>query len=395
MTDSGTSPNLHEESKPTFVGARRRRPSMTAQPPGSEPETTSGTAETPPEAPLSATTPPSAAEEVSFAESTGAPSRRRIGLVVGGAILLVVAAAATSMAASPAPSASPNAGQNTAPGGDRGLDAPFGFDHGRLGRPGFANITIASISGNDVTLATADGWRRTVTVASSMNITKGGQDIAVGDLKVGDQVRFRQTRNADGTYTVTDLAVVVPTIRGTASAVTSSGFKVTTRDGSVWTVTVNGSTKYAFGKGDGALSDVKDGTTVVVSGETTGENAITALGVRVAPDRAVGTVTAKTADSITIKRRDGSSLTIHVSGDTTFRVAGNASAKLSDVAVDMAIGVSGRARSDGSIDADAVVAGNVRGLRGDGKWPRLDAPGLFLPGLDGPATDSGSDSPSG
>ena len=366
---------------------------MTAQPPGS-PETISGTAATPPDPMAPAATPPSAPPGVSFTESTGGPSRRRIGVVVGGAILLVVVAAATSMAASPAPSASPNAGQNTAPGGDRGLDAPFGFDHGRLGKPGFANITIAAISGNDVTLATADGWRRTVTVTSSMNLTKGGQDVALGDLKVGNQVRFRQVRNADGTYTVTDLAVVVPTIRGTASAVTSSGFKVTTRDGSVWAVTVNGSTKYAFGQGDGALSDVKDGTTVVVSGETTGDNAITALGVRVAPDRAVGTVTAKTADSITIKRRDGSSLTIHVSGDTTFRVGGNASAKLSDVTVDMAIGVTGRARSDGSIDADAVAAGNVRGFRGNGKWPTLEAPGLFLPGLDGPSTDSGSGSPS-
>jgi uncharacterized protein DUF5666 len=329
---------------------------------------------------------------VSFTESTGSPSRRRIGLVVVGAILLVVVAAATSMAASSSPAGSTNVTGNATVAGDPELDGPAGFDHGRFGQRGFRDITITAVSGNDVTLGTPDGWRRTVTITGSINLTKGGQDIAVGDLKVGDAIRFRQTRNADGTFTVTDLAVVVPAVRGQASAVTSSGFKLTTRDGSVWTVTVNGSTKYSFGQGAGSLADVKDGTTVVVSGNTTGDNAITALGVRVKADRVVGTVTAKTADSITIKKRDGSSVTIHVAADTTFRVAGTENAKLSDIAVDMAIGVSGRARTDGSIDADAVVAGKLRGFRG-GNGPKLDVPGLFLPGLDGPTTDAGADGP--
>jgi Domain of unknown function (DUF5666) len=350
---------------------------MTAQPPDPE------------------TTPTADAPVASFRETTGAASRRRIGLVVAGAIALVIVAAATSIAASPAPSGAANGSLNLAIGGDPALDDPLAFDGGRLGRHGFRDITITAINGNEVTLGTPDGWRRTISVTDAMNLTKGGQDIAVGDLKVGDSVRFRQTRNDDGSYTVTDLAVVVPTIRGQASAVTSSGFKVTTRDGSVWTVTVNSSTKYAYGGGNGTAADVKDGTTVVVSGNTTGDNAITALGVRVAPDRAVGTVSAKTADSITIKRRDGSSLTIHVDADTTFRVVGTDNAKLSDITVDMAIGVSGRARSDGSIDADAVVAGNLRGF-GRGDRPRLDSgdrPGLFLPGLDRPPTDEGTDVP--
>ncbi len=363
---------------------------MTAQPPDPELTPTSGEPDDGP--PLDTATPTVAAPAVSFTDSTGAPSRRRIGLVVAGAILLVVVAAATSMAATPTPSGSAGNSGNVALGGDPALDGPIAFDGGRFGRHGFRDITITAISGNDVTLGTPDGWRRTITITDAMNLTKGGQDIAVGDLKVGDSVRFRQVRNDDGSFTVTDLAVVVPTIRGQASAVTSSGFKVTTRDGSVWTVTVNGSTKYAYGQGDGSLADVKDGTTVVVSGTTTGDNAITALSVRVAPDRAVGTVTAKTADSITIKKRDGSSLTVHVDADTTFRVAGIANAKLSDITVDMAIGVTGRARADGSIDADAVVAGKLRGFsRGD--RPRLDLPGLFLPGLDGPTTDGSADDP--
>ena len=293
----------------------------------------------------------------------GAPSRRRVGLVLGGAATLILAAAATSLAASPTPT--PTGSSNgTAPStaGEPKLGAPGLPGLGRFGGHGFADITIASINGNDVALKTADGWTRTITITSSVTLTKGGQTIQVSDLKVGDQVVFRQTKNDDGTYTVTALAVVVPTIQGKASDITSSGFKVTTRDGSVWTVTVNGTTTYGFGQGTGSLSDVKAGEAVRVAGTVTADNQMTATNVRVAGDRAVGQVTAKTADTITIKKRDGSSVTIHVSADTTYRVAGVDNADLGDVAVDMYVGVSGRARSDGSIDADVVAAGNGRGL---------------------------------
>jgi uncharacterized protein DUF5666 len=340
------------------------------------------------------------AEGTAFSGSTGTPSRRRIGLVIGGATLLLVAAAATSLATSPTPSSSgaPSSGGTQTVPAVPGIGPAGAPDFGRVGRPGiaFRDITIASINGNDVLLKTDDGWTRTISVTDSVKLTKGGQPISVADLKVGDQVRFRQTRNDDGTYTVTALAVVVPTIRGTASDITSSGFKVTTRDGSVWTVTVNGSTTYRFGQGTGSLSDVKDGQAVVVAGNTTGDNQMTATTVAVAGDRAVGKVTAKTADTITIKTRDGKSVTIHVSADTTYRVAGVDSAGLGDVSVGMAIGVSGRARSDGSIDAAAVVAGKAgafgrgfeHGLKGFGRGRGLpDAPDAGQPGAAQPAID--------
>jgi hypothetical protein len=325
-------------------------------------------------------------EGTAFSGTTGAPSRRRIGLVLGGAALLMVAAAATAVAAPNAPADSTSGTGLNVTGGSTtdDVDAP---DLGRHGRFGFGDIAIETISGNAVTLKTDDGWQRTITITSSVALTKGGQTITVGDLKVGDQVRFRQIRNDDGSYTVTALAVVVPTVQGTASDITSSGFKVTTRDGSVWTVIVNGQTTYGYGRDTGSLSDVKAGGPVHVAGTITADNQMTATNVRVAGDRAVGQVTAKTADTITIRKRDGSSVTIHVDADTTYRVAGVENADLGDVAVDMAIGVSGRARADGSIDADAIVAGNARGVGRDGfdgfdgfRGPRGFGPGFRAPG---------------
>jgi hypothetical protein len=288
------------------------------------------------------------------------------------------------MAATPAPSASGTTiGNVPAPflAADPSLtEDAVDLDHGRFGGQRFREITITAISGSNVTLGTDDGWTRTIAVTDAVDLTRGGQDIALSDLAVGDQVRFRQTRTDDGTYTVNALAVVVPSVRGTVSDVGSGGFKVTGRDGAVWTIAVNATTEYQYGTGTGSLADVTNGTTVVVQGTSTGDNALTALTVRVKPDRAVGIVTSKTADSITITKRNGSTVTVHVDADTTYRVAGVENADLGDVAVDMAIGVSGRERADGSIDADAVAAGTGRGfLRGGGRG-----------GFDGPAVEPGS-----
>ncbi len=328
---------------------------------------------------------PSPSDEVAFSNRTSGPSRLRVAAVAGAAVVLAVGVVATSFAATPAPSTpgstnDATTGLNAAPFLlDPGLDEAGDLDLQRFGGKGFRDITIKAISGSNVTLATDDGWTRTIAVTGSIEMTKGGQEIELSGLAVGDQVRFGQTRNDDGTYTVEAIAVIVPSVRGTVSDVGASGFKVTTRDGSVWTIAVNGSTTYKYGTGAGTLADVTNGTVALVQGNKTGDNALTALSVRVAADRAVGTVTAKTANSITIQKRNGTSLTIHVDGDTTYRVAAKDTAALADVTVDMGIGVSGRARADGSIDADAVVAGKGRGFL-NGRGPKGGA-------FDGPALD--------
>jgi len=335
------------------------------------------------ELPLS---PAPAAEGVAFSTRTAGPGRMRVAAVAGAAAVLAIGAVATSLAASPAPSAigstnSSTSGIESVPflALDPAVEESLELDHGRLGGQGLRDITISSISGSNVTLTTDDGWTRTIAVTESVEITKGGQTIALSDLAVGDQVRFSQTRNDDGTYTVEAIAVVVPTVRGAVSDVSSSGFKITTRDGSVWTITINSATEYQFGTGAGSLADVTNGTTAIVQGTTTGDNALTALTVRVKADKALGAVTAKTADTITITKRDGSSLTVHVDADTTYRVAGadGDADTLADVTVGMAIGVSGRTRADGSIDAETVVAGAGRGVFGGrGKGGGWDLPAL-------------------
>jgi hypothetical protein len=234
--------------------------------------------------------------EISFADHTRPPDRRKIFALIGACFVLVLTAA-VAMGASPAPSAAADPAATTAPGATTAPDASakpnhpdgdrFGGFAFRGGGPdgfGFGGITITAIDGSKLSLKTVDGWTRTITVTSTTVLSKGGATIALGDLAVGDSIRFRQDRQTDGTFTITRVDVVLPT--------------------------------------------------------------------------AAGTVTAVGTDSITIRTRDGSTATIHVDSSTTFNVSGNASAKLADVAVGMRIVAEGEKRADGSLDATRVGAGD-------------------------------------
>jgi hypothetical protein len=261
-------------------------------------------------------------------------------------------------------------------GGMGGFGRGFGDGGSGFGRGGVGGqITITAVNGNDLALKTTDGWTRTITVTSATTITEAGQTIAVGDLDVGDTIRFSQTANSDGTYTIDAIVVVVPTVSGTVTEVGSGSFKLTARDGTTWTITTNTSTAYKLGFFDaakaGSASDVKVGTSVVVQGTSATNNAMTAVTVRIQLPRVGGQVTAKTADTITVSRRDGTTV-IHVSSSTTYQVVDKTSATLADITVGMTIMAEGTQRSDGSIDATTVVGGIIRG--GHGWFGREAAP---------------------
>ena len=296
----------------------------------------------------------------------------RIGALVGAGSALVLSAALT-MAASPAPSASsgadgaasPAPGASTVPGngpwagghGMMGGRAGGGWMHGGArGMGQFGAISISAINGSSLSLRTADGWTRTITVGASTTITKGGQTIALGGLKVGDEIRFQQTRNIDGSYTITAIQVVLPQVDGTVGALTANGFTVKTPDGTTTNVVVTGSTVYRVGRTTGTKADVKVGARVAVEGTKSSDGTMTATSVQIAPAMVSGDVTAKTSTSITVRLAGGTTTTIRVSSATTYRVAGKASATLADIAVGSRIVAQGTQNADGSLQATHVAS---------------------------------------
>lgn len=192
----------------------------------------------------------------------------RIGIVAGSALLLVVGAVAAMGASSAAPAtggqanltvAVPDSGTEVAPPDHR-------MGGGMAGRGIFASITITAIDGSSLSLKTDDGWTRTITVGSSTEISKGGETIALGDLAVGDQVRFTQERATDGTYSITAIRVVLPTLGGEVTAVSGDTITVSRPDDTTGTIHVDGDTTYTTGRQAGELSDVTVGSFVLAEG---------------------------------------------------------------------------------------------------------------------------------
>lgn len=193
----------------------------------------------------------------------------RIGIVAGSAILVVLGAVA-GMGASPSTPATADQAELTAAAPLVSSSGAVPLDGGLrsgFGRGGFHDITISAINGSSLSLETEDGWTRTITVGSSTTITKGGETIAVGDLAVGDQIGFSQERASDGTYTITAIKVVLPSIGGEVTAIADNTITVTHKDGTTGTIHVDGDTTYQVNGTTGqALSDIEVGDFVVADG---------------------------------------------------------------------------------------------------------------------------------
>jgi hypothetical protein len=235
---------------------------------------------------------------------------------------------------------------------------------GERGFGGRGAITITKIDGSKLSLKTDDGWTRTITVTNDTKLRKGGQEITLTDLEVGDVIRFSQKRNDDGTYTITAIQVPTPKVAGEVTAVSGSTLTLKRRNGETQTVTLDSATQYKVGASDGAKSDVTVGSKVTIQGSVSGST-FTALTVHIQPTVVAGEVTAKTSDSFTLKRRDGSTIVVHVSPDTKYGIRGKAAGGLADIAVGDTAWAAGTTRADGSLDATGVAKGRIKGQHKD------------------------------
>jgi hypothetical protein len=211
----------------------------------------------------------------------GSPSRSvpvRIGIVAGSALLVVIGAVA-AMGASPSPSSSTGASPDptTTPAnpvmpfdgalpkrmmGGPGLEFRGAFKLGRFG-----DISITAINGSSLSLKTDDGWTRTITVGNATTITKGGNTVTLGDLKVGDQIVFGETKASDGSYSIDQIRVVLPVIGGQVTAVGTDSITVDSKGGGSATIHVSSGTTYDVdGNASAKLSDITVGSFVVAEG---------------------------------------------------------------------------------------------------------------------------------
>ena len=299
------------------------------------------------------------------AAAAGAPRTLNAGSngTPNGVLAAAASPGASGAAASPNPSGAPGkAGDEVwKVGGGPGLGIG-----GRGTGPG--RITITAINGAQLSLRTDNGWTRTID-ASNAEIYRGETEIALSDLQVGDQIVFRGVRGIDGASTITRIQVLDPSVAGTITGITDSTVTVGLPDGTSRTIQTTAATTYTLGRETVSRDQaLVAGNQLHAVGTRSGDT-FTATTIHVAPATLGGEVTAKTASTITIADAAGATRTINVTTSTTYRIAGDDTPSLDDIAVGDRIAAQGTLRSDGSLDATIVAEGRF------GKGPGPGAPG--------------------
>ena len=217
------------------------------------------------------------------APPAGRAQLARIGLLgIGAAALIAAAMLIFGAGASPGGTlAAGTDGTSSATGdvltGLRGGPGGPGFGHG----PG-RGVTVTAISGSDLSLETADGWTRTITVDDGTTYSKSGDEITLADLAVGDEIAFRQTLEDDGSWTIDAIAVILPHLGGEVTAVDGSTITVTRRDDTTATINVDGATEYIVNGDVATLEDIEVGMFLVAEGTENADGSLDAADVRAA-----------------------------------------------------------------------------------------------------------------
>ena len=303
----------------------------------------------------------------------------RFYVVIAALVFAGVASVAYAMGAASRGGDVAGAAPTTVPGHPElgaGWVSPQGFGGGTVVRAGGVAITITRISGSQLSLQTTDGWTRTIDV-TGVTITRAGKTISIADLKTGDQITFREARQSDGTYKITSITVLVPTVTGTVTSVAATSVTVS-QPGGTKTLTLTSTTTYSQGGAAVSISALVAGERIVAQGTVDSSGNFTATAVTIQPSVVIGTVASKTATSIVVTTSAKKSVTVNVSGATKFTIRGVTAATLAGIATGDRIEAQGTLNADGSLTATSVVA-LPKGQPGFGGMPGMGR--SFGPGI--------------
>jgi preprotein translocase subunit YajC len=142
---------------------------------------------------------------------------------------------------------------------------------------------VTSINGNKITLSTGNkGAQTTVTTSAATKYYVAGQPVPASTLQQGDTIGVAGPGSQQSGVTATAIFIHEPAAQGTVTGVNGDTITVKAKDGTTWTITVNSDTKYFQGKQPASLSAVQVNSKIRAVGLKTGDNALTAIVVRIA-----------------------------------------------------------------------------------------------------------------
>lgn len=304
------------------------------------------------------------------------PRRTRRGWwIAGGAALALALLVGVGVVAGPAFAAA--GGQRQSPAlsllnGDKGGAHP-GMG-GRFGQ-GHGELTVQKVSGGTITATRPDGKSVTIHTTSSTTYWRAGSQVNAGAVTTGAHIAVKGQRGSDGSVTATRVEIVLPSYAGKVTAINGSDVTVQGRDGKSHTIHTSSSTKVKRAGTDASLGDIKVGDSIAASGTLNSDQTLTAETIRVALPAAGGQVTAISGADVTVRDRQGGTLTIHTGASTKFYTVSrgqNGPQKTQIALGDLKSGdrilAEGTRNSDGSLNA-LVVTVVPQGAFGGPKQP--------------------------
>jgi hypothetical protein len=150
----------------------------------------------------------------------------------------------------------------------------------------------------------------------------------------------------------------------TITAINGSDLSLKTDDGWTRTITVTSTTTITKGGATITVADLAVGDQIAFAQDRATDGTYNVTAIKVILPTTGGQVSAVNGNTITVTQPGGTTATIHVDGNTKYQVNGAAGA-LSDIKVGSFIIAEGTQRTDGSLDAAAIHAGD-RGIKGPG-----------------------------
>jgi hypothetical protein len=223
--------------------------------------------------------------------------------------------------------------------------------------------TVASVSGNTITVRDPQGFTRTILVGAATKYSQnGGGTASLLSVLAGAKIIAQGTVDTNGT-SLDALSVEIGTqgqigfTYGTVTAVTSSSVTVQAKDGTSTPFTYTTSTDVkALGDGSATLT-----TTDLAAGEHVGVSydssaATTAVTIYIKLAHISGTVSAVSGDTVTVQDHQGFTRMVLVGDATTYSQQGGGTASLLSVVEGVRIRAEGIVDTSGTtLDALTVV----------------------------------------
>ena len=244
--------------------------------------------------------------------------------------------------------------------------------------------TLSAVGGTTLTVLRSDGTSVTLTVSPSTVLRLGGQTLTLAQLgtaltnatTAGQTIRVSAdyvSRGGVNTAVQVNAATVAPrpvisTVTGTVTAVNPAAGTITLQlsNGTTQTFTLAPNASIRLGDQTVALGDILVGDVVTLTVQTVGTTStVTRVQENLRKLNVDGTLTAVSGNTLTLRLRDGSSLTLTVSSSTDLRVNGKpvTVAQLGTVLTGstQAIKVSAQYVSRGGVNTAVQIRANAQG----------------------------------